>query len=154
MRDSRVESIFSAALMRSSLVERAAYLDGACEGDADMRARVDTLLRSYRDADGFLEVTSAEEPPSEGPGTVIGRYKLLQQIGEGGFGIVYMAEQFEPVRRKVALKIIKLGMDTKQCSAVRVGAAGAGADGPSQYRASFGRRRDGIGSSLLCDGTG
>src|SRR5205814_2294999 len=51
---------------------------------------------------------------SEGPGSTIGRYKLLEQIGEGGFGVVFMAEQTSPVRRKVALKVIKLGMDTKQ----------------------------------------
>src|SRR6185369_3968813 len=76
--------------------------------------RVETLLRAHDAAGGFLQSTVAVEPPHEGPGTIIGRYKLLQQIGEGGFGVVYMAEQLEPVRRKVALKIIKAGMDTKE----------------------------------------
>ena len=114
MNDSRVEDIFNATLQKGSAVERAAYLDGACGNDADLRARVETLLRAHEEAGRFLEPTSAPEPPAEGVGTVIGRYKLLQLIGEGGFGVVYMAEQLEPVRRKVALKIIKLGMDTKQ----------------------------------------
>src|SRR5262249_10355163 len=76
--------------------------------------RVETLLRAHADAAGFLQATLTAAPAQEGPGTTIGRYKLLQQIGEGGFGVVYMAEQVEPVRRKVALKVIKLGMDTKQ----------------------------------------
>ena len=79
----------------------------------------------------------AAAPLTEGPGTVVGRYKLLQKIGEGGMGVVYMAEQREPVIRKVALKIIKLGMDTRQVPwPVRGRAASAGADGSSQHRQS------------------
>ena len=126
-----VETIFSSALQRTSAGERTAYLDGACGDDAALRARVEELLRAHEEADTFLSRPTAEArvvatpsggsgdssaagPSKEGPGTRIGRYKLLQQIGEGGFGEVYMAEQEEPVRRKVALKIIKLGMDTKQ----------------------------------------
>jgi len=114
MRDSRLELIFEAALEKGSEPERAAYLDGACGVDADLRGRVETLLRAHSAAGGFLQATVTPGALHEGPGTTIGRYKLLQQIGEGGFGVVYMAEQVEPVRRKVALKIIKLGMDTKQ----------------------------------------
>jgi serine/threonine protein kinase len=114
MRDTRVESIFNAALLRGSPEQRNAYLDGACGDDAALRASVEKLLRADESAAGFLQTTSPPEHSVEGPGSVIGRYKLLQQIGEGGFGVVYMAEQIEPVRRKVALKVIKLGMDTKQ----------------------------------------
>jgi serine/threonine protein kinase len=114
MKDLRVEEIFNAALQKGSAVERVAYLDGACGSNADLRGRVETLLRAHDEADRFLEPTSAEPHQPERPGAMVGRYKLLQSIGEGGFGVVYMAEQIEPVRRKVALKIIKLGMDTKQ----------------------------------------
>jgi len=111
MSDSRIEVVFDAALQKGSSPERSAYLEGACGEDMDLRARVETLLRAHDQAGEFLEATSGNDSPE--PGTTIGRYKLLQQIGEGGFGVVYMAEQLEPVRRKVALKIIKLGMDTK-----------------------------------------
>ena len=83
--------------------------------------RVEGLLRVYEDADSFLEsppapptVTVESTSLSEGPGTVIGPYKLREQIGEGGMGVVYMAEQTESVRRKVAVKIIKPGMDSAQ----------------------------------------
>jgi serine/threonine protein kinase len=103
---------------------RAAYLDEACAGDAALRDRVQALLRAHEQAEGFLEApptaldfkraTLLNIPLTERPGDEIGRYKLLQQIGEGGCGVVYMAEQEEPVRRRVALKVIKLGMDTKQ----------------------------------------
>jgi len=104
--------------------ERAAYLDEACAGDAALRQQVEDLLRADAAAEGFLEAPPAglgvgrtvrlSVPPTEKPGDKIGHYKLLQQIGEGGCGVVYMAEQEEPVRRRVALKVIKLGMDTKQ----------------------------------------
>src|SRR5713101_5783646 len=114
MKDVRLSDIFDAALQKGSQAERAAYLEGACGANADMQGRVETLSRADDDADGFLQSNVAIEPPQEGPGTTIGRYKLLQQIGEGGFGVVYMAEQLEPVRRKVALKIIKAGMDTRE----------------------------------------
>jgi serine/threonine protein kinase/tetratricopeptide (TPR) repeat protein len=114
MKNARLSDIFDSALQKRSDAERAAFLEGACGSDADLRGRVETLLRAHDAADGFLQSRVDVEPPQVGPGTVIGRYKLLQQIGEGGFGVVYMAEQIEPVRRKVALKIIKLGMDTRQ----------------------------------------
>src|SRR6266498_3764254 len=104
--------------------QRAAYLDKACAGDAALRRQVEALLQADGQAEGFLEslppvlAFSRTEllnvPLTEKPGDKIGRYKLRQQIGEGGCGVVYMAEQEEPVHRRVALKVIKLGMDTKQ----------------------------------------
>ncbi len=94
--------------------ERAAYLDRACAGDAAVRARIESLLAAHEAAGGFMAAPREREPavPIDRPGDRIGRYKLLQQMGEGGCGVVWMAEQEEPVRRRVALKVIKLGMDT------------------------------------------
>jgi WD40 repeat protein/serine/threonine protein kinase len=115
-----VKAIFNEALDRPNGRDREVFLDRACQGDAEMRARVETLLRAHEQADGFLEspapALSAPDGPSsaEVPGTAIGLYKLLEQIGEGGMGIVYLAEQTQPVRRRVALKLIKPGMDTRQ----------------------------------------
>ncbi|MEX2308796.1 MAG: serine/threonine-protein kinase, partial [Pirellulales bacterium] len=99
-----------------------ARLDQACAGDHELRTRVRALLRAHAEPGSFMEqpaiaddATVNHEPPiSERPGTVIGPYKLLQQIGEGGMGVVFMAEQTEPIQRTVALKIIKPGMDTRQ----------------------------------------
>jgi len=102
--------------------QRAAYLDQACGGDPALRQRVEALLKACDSRCEFLDSPTDPArrqtfeitvPPSEKPGDRIGRYKLLQRIGEGGCGVVYMAEQEEPVSRRVALKIIKLGMDTK-----------------------------------------
>jgi len=115
--------VFNAALELPP-AERVAYLDHACASDAALRLRVEELLQASEAAGGFLEggASGSLEPggtdrhagvSTEKPGERIGRYKLLQQIGEGGCGVVYMAEQEEPVRRRVALKVIKLGMDTK-----------------------------------------
>src|SRR5690349_11465977 len=115
------ETIFAEAL-RLSPEERAGYLAQITTGNAELRRRVESLLGSYG-AGEFLEQAAAPElhhtrditvPLTEKPGERIGRYKLTEQIGEGGCGVVYIAEQTEPVRRRVALKIIKLGMDTKQ----------------------------------------
>ena len=107
--------------------KRAAYLDEACGDDRGLREQVEALLASHEQAGGFLE-GSVVGPPPQGPlpygrgsilsggckeGDRIGPYKLLQRIGEGGCGVVYMAEQEEPVRRRVALKVIRLGMDTE-----------------------------------------
>jgi serine/threonine protein kinase/tetratricopeptide (TPR) repeat protein len=99
---------------------RGAYLDSVCAGDAALRQRLEALLRQHDQAGSFLEkpavgtLSPVEEPAiGEGPGTVIGPYKLLEQIGEGGFGVVFMAEQTQPVRRKVALKVVKPGMDSR-----------------------------------------
>jgi WD40 repeat protein/serine/threonine protein kinase len=116
--------LFAEALQRVTPEARAAYLEGACGTDTALRERVEALLRAAESAGDFLEQpptglaagdasTMVVTGPSEKPGDRIGRYKLLQQIGEGGCGVVYMAEQEEPVRRRVALKVIKLGMDTK-----------------------------------------
>ena len=116
------QSVFAEAIRCATPEARAAYLAVACGTDAALRGRVEALLRASENAGDFLEepptgLASAEglvaTEPSAKPGDRIGRYKLLQQIGEGGCGVVYMAEQEEPVRRRVALKVIKLGMDTK-----------------------------------------
>ena len=122
----RAKQIFQDALERSGSA-RDAFVASACGDDQQIRAQVEALLRAHSEAGDFL--TSADgvlgeaaraaaalldDEPAEGPGTIIGRYKLLQCIGEGGFGVVYMAEQEKPIRRRVALKIIKLGMDTKE----------------------------------------
>ncbi len=116
-----VKSIFGRAQEIDSAAERAAFLDEACRANPDLRAEVEDLLLAMAGAGDFMErpaasgsVTVTHAPILEGPGTRIGPYKLLQQIGEGGMGVVYMAEQEQPVRRKVALKIIKPGMDSAQ----------------------------------------
>ena len=115
----KLEAIFEAAAALESEAQRRDYLDRACS-DPDLRREVESLLKAIDEPDSLFkneadrEETLAASPIVEQPGTVIGRYKILQRIGEGGMGAVYMAEQAEPVTRKVALKIIKLGMDTKQ----------------------------------------
>ena len=117
------ETLFHLALEKPAAGIRC--LDQACAGDTELRQRLEGLLRSHETPDSFLVNPPAEGPErstdsdpngstAEGPGSRIGPYKLLEQIGEGGMGVVYMAEQTQPVRRKVALKIIKPGMDTKQ----------------------------------------
>src|SRR5882672_11011021 len=98
--------------------QRSAFLVSACGGDAELRANVEALLKAHQESGEFLEQAPAEVKartgaPGEKPGGRVGRYKLLQQIGEGGCGVVFMAEQEQPVRRKVAIKIVKPGMDTK-----------------------------------------
>src|SRR2546422_4734201 len=118
------EELFAAALELTNPTDRAALLDRECVGNPALRAEVESLLAAHEQASKFLEnpsaaavaetlaVTTGSIPITEKPGDKIGRYKLLQRIGEGGCGVVYMAEQEEPVRRRVALKIIKLSMDT------------------------------------------
>ncbi len=126
------ETIFVTALEKTAPAERAAYLDGACAGDPDLRRRVEALLQAHEQSGDLLDPPAQDPGPSthfdvgsavvwpltglisEGSGTHIGPYKLLQPIGEGGMGVVYMAEQEAPVRRKVALKVNKPGMDTAQ----------------------------------------
>src|SRR3984885_7073140 len=113
-----------AAALELPAVERAAWLDRECIDDPALRQRLETLLAAHQEAD--------QSPPSDAPaakatikldlaeaedesiGKTVGRYKILEKVGEGGCGVVYVAEQPEPVRRRVALKVIKLGMDTKQ----------------------------------------
>src|SRR5437660_2064755 len=112
----REKEIFEQALDITPTEERLRFLTNACGKDAALLARVQALLRADEFGESFLpeQPKAAVVPITEKPGDRIGRYKLLQQIGEGGCGTVYMAEQTEPVRRRVALKVIKLGMDTKQ----------------------------------------
>jgi serine/threonine protein kinase/tetratricopeptide (TPR) repeat protein len=115
--DQREEVLFEAARQLPT-EQRAAYLDQACAGDPALRRGVEALLGALERAGGFLTqpavTVPGDAPITEKAGDRIGRYKLLQEIGEGGCGVVYMAEQEDPVRRRVALKVIKLGMDTKQ----------------------------------------
>ncbi len=114
------ETIFKAAAKLQTPAERIAYVRNACGNDSTLLARLTSLLEVHSRKSNLLDVLIPDpdvvlddSPISEGPGTTIGRYKLLEKIGEGGMAVVYMAEQQEPIRRKVALKIIKLGMDTK-----------------------------------------
>src|SRR5262249_42104869 len=125
--------LFIAALQIADPAARAAWLDQKCAGDAALRRRLEVLLQALGQAGSLLDnpavpppATTGDEgnggpapdtgagPLLEGPGAVIGPYKLLEQLGEGGFGVVFLAEQQEPVRRKVALKVLKPGMDTRQ----------------------------------------
>jgi serine/threonine protein kinase/Tol biopolymer transport system component/tetratricopeptide (TPR) repeat protein len=117
----KIRLMFCECVEKQTEQERRAYLDEACRGDPSLRAEIDALLTAHYGQDDLLSgpilgspVSPDDSLISEGPGTVIGHYKLLEKIGEGGMAVVYMAEQTEPIRRKVALKIIKLGMDTRQ----------------------------------------
>ena len=117
------QTLFDAARQIADPVARAAYLDTACAGNPELRVRLENLLKAEQRADEFLAsdplglgetLRQGQIQLSEGPGTVIDKYKLLEKLGEGGFGVVYMAEQKQPVKRRVALKIIKVGMDTRE----------------------------------------
>src|SRR6185503_687705 len=122
----REAALFALALEKP-VAERAAFLQAVCGADGALRQRLETLLAAHDQPDELLgdaaskptvkatmKIEFAEEPPDEAVGQTLGRYKLLKRVGEGGCGVVYVAEQTEPVRRRVALKVIKLGMDTKQ----------------------------------------
>jgi len=124
MNTNREEVLFALALEKPA-DKRPAFLDAMCEGDPALRRRLDTLLAAHDQPDALpavlapaakatIKLDLAPEPPDEAVGQTLGRYKLLERVGEGGCGVVYVAEQTEPVRRRVALKVIKLGMDTKQ----------------------------------------
>src|SRR5262249_49637759 len=115
--------VFDAALAIDDPARRSAYLDQVCGGNPALREHMDGLLSMHGQLGSFLEspvlapalvATVDEVSISEQPGTVIGPYKLMEQIGEGGMGLVFVAEQQQPVRRRVALKVIKPGMDTQQ----------------------------------------
>src|SRR5687768_12631637 len=115
-------TLFAEAIECASPAAQEAYLNEACRDDQALRCRVEALLAAHDQAGNFLggqappgagEAT-IDDPVAERPGAVIGPYRLLEQIGEGGFGVVFLAEQQQPVRRQVALKVIKPGMDTRQ----------------------------------------
>src|SRR5918912_1377061 len=119
--------IFIAALQQEDPAQRQAYLDESCAQQPQLRQRVEYLLRLFEGAGSFLEKPAAESAATlpyqdaaeqassrEAPGALVGPYKLIEQIGEGGMGCVWMAQQTEPVRRLVAVKLIKAGMDSKQ----------------------------------------
>ncbi len=121
----REEALFRAAVELAPDAARRALLDQACAGDSALRQRLEALLSAHDEPDKLIatgvplakatmKVEFPEDQPDEAVGQTLGRYKLLERVGEGGCGVVYVAEQTEPVRRRVALKVIKLGMDTKQ----------------------------------------
>jgi eukaryotic-like serine/threonine-protein kinase len=123
MNPNRQEVLFELALGKPA-EKRAAFLEATCEGDPALRARIEALLAACAEKEGDRPETAPDakatmkveraDGPDESIGQKTGRYKILEKVGEGGCGVVYVAEQTEPVRRRVALKVIKLGMDTKQ----------------------------------------
>ena len=116
----KVKTVFLKAVEACEPGKWGDFLDAACAGDVELRRRVEILLDAHLGKDSVLDEPdegaspTLDQDPAEGPGIQIGPYKLLQEIGQGGMGVVYMAEQTEPVQRRVALKIIKPGMDTHQ----------------------------------------
>jgi serine/threonine protein kinase len=119
-RSNQAKALFLEALEEHAPERRPAFLEQACAGDILLRAEVEKLLCAHAELGTFHEaprsdlLSTVDGPLGERPGTVIGPYKLLQQIGEGGFGVVFLAEQEHPVRRQVALKVLKPGMDSRQ----------------------------------------
>ena len=121
--DMNETELFARAILKSNRAERNAFLTEACRGDSALRRQLDALLDAYDDPDSYLAAPRDDQSPDDdtvdwshsyGEGRMVGPYKLLQRIGEGGMGMVYMAEQLQPVKRRVALKIIKPGMDSRR----------------------------------------
>src|SRR5262245_21060278 len=112
------EAVFAAAIELPKPDERAAYIATACGANVELRSQVEHLVDAYFRAGKFLESGAPrhtfDEPAGDTPGTAIGPYKLLESIGEGGMGVVWMAQQSEPIKRLVAVKLIKAGLDSKQ----------------------------------------
>lgn len=124
MPPSNEEALLTLALAKPA-AKRAGWLDAECDGDAALRQRLQALLAAHEQPETLpatqaettrpaIKLDLAEELPDAAVGQTLGRYKLLERVGEGGCGVVYVAEETEPVRRRVALTVIKLGMDTKQ----------------------------------------
>src|SRR5262245_12881926 len=113
----QVQSLFHDAVEHHAAADWPAFLDRACGGDLELRHAVEALLRGHEQANSLLDdpspATAADRNAAE-PGAVIGPYKLIEPIGEGGMGTVWLAEQSQPVQRRVALKVVKPGMDSKQ----------------------------------------
>ena len=146
------KAIFLEATEKHAPEEWPAFLDQRCGGDAGLRSAVERLLRARAELGSFYEDApvdarpplgpTLDEPITEGPGTMIGPYKLLEQIGEGGFGVVFMAEQTQPVRRKVALEGPQAGHGHAAGGRpLRGRAAGPGDHGPPEHRQGVRRRR-------------
>ena len=120
---SQLESMIFSGAVVLPVNQRSHYLKQACGDDSALRQRLDALLVAHEQTDAALAESAPAakatmkiefaDAPDESIGQKIGRYKILEKVGEGGCGVVYVAEQTEPVRRRVALKVIKLGMDTK-----------------------------------------
>ena len=136
------QEIFVAAIQITEVSQREAYLNEECGNDAELRSRVEALLQAHYRAADFLESpppgldATATKPVGESIGTVIGSYRLLQQLGEGGMGVVYLAERQQPVKQRVALKIIKHGMDSRAVSTSPHRAQGRVPAGRSPRRAA------------------
>ena len=117
----KVRAVFLEAVEKRAPAEWPWFLDQACGQNEQLRQRVEVLLRAHQQANSLFDASpppaTVDEPTGEGPGAVIGPYKLMEKIGEGGMGLVFVAEQQQPVRRRVALKIIKPGMDSTMVSA-------------------------------------
>jgi eukaryotic-like serine/threonine-protein kinase len=158
-RERRLEELHSGALNLDA-GEREEFLRQGCGGDAELRHAVESLLGYEQKLDGFLEgpalptetLDSAADRDQSQAGQTLGPYHLLEPIGAGGMGEVWLAEQRQPVRRCVAIKLIKAGMDTRSGGAFPIRTAGAGADGAPQHRQGLRRGRDAARPAVLRDG--
>ena len=159
--ETHLDEILYKALKIESEADRAEYLNEACGSDVDLRARVERLLGAYPEAGSFLDSPAVllnatiDQPITEKPGTQIGPYKLLQQIGEGGMGVVYMAEQKRAGQtpRRTEDHQARDGHAAGH-RPLRSRTAGAGDDGPSEHRQGAGCRADRKRTALFRDGTG